>query len=76
MWISMNLEVGSNFCEFNHIVAGSGSRTGTGKRFFAVKIKMWLDHYKLQCEEYCMMATAAIGEIYESYTNNINSLFG
>jgi hypothetical protein len=23
MWISVNLDVGSNFCEFSHILAGS-----------------------------------------------------
>jgi hypothetical protein len=36
MWISMNLDAGSNFCEFSHILAGSRMQP-------LMAAKSWLD---------------------------------
>jgi hypothetical protein len=36
LWISVNLDVGSNFCEFSHILAGSRMQP-------LMAAKSWLD---------------------------------
>jgi hypothetical protein len=35
MWISVNLDVGSNFCEFSHILAGSRMQPPDGCQILA-----------------------------------------